>query len=147
MNPPLDPRRIELLDPATVMKLKMMSPIERLASGFALRERVRTRQIAHFRSVHSDWTDDRIERAAAQRMLLASLNKPTRVIIRLMSSLSKQGSTRHMAAAEAMLRTDGHSLNRGEVEFFASCFDVLDIWQAIVARVDSAPLNNTHENS
>ena len=58
MNPPLDPRRIELLDPVIVAILKTKSPAEKLAMAFEIRERARLRQVAHFRSLHPHWTDD-----------------------------------------------------------------------------------------
>ena len=58
MNSPLDPRRIELFDPAMVAILKAKTPAEKLAMAFDIRERARLRLVAHFQLLHPHWTDD-----------------------------------------------------------------------------------------
>ena len=139
MNAVPDPRRIELLDPAIVVILKTKTPAEKLAMAFEIRERARLRQVAHFRSLHPQWTDDQVERSAAKRMLLVALNEPTRTIIRLLVNVRERGFRSQIESVEAQLRALARAIERSEVEFFATFFSVLDIWQAIVARIDSAP--------
>lgn len=72
MNPPLDTRRIELLDPEVVQIMKSKSPAEKLAMAFESNRLVRLRLAGHFRTEHPDWTDDQINAAVAQRVLNGS---------------------------------------------------------------------------
>jgi hypothetical protein len=48
-------------------------------------------------------------------------------------------SDKHLRDIAAMLQTSGDEIDRADVAAWAAKLDVLDIWQAIVARVDSAP--------
>ena len=138
MNAVPDPRRIKRLDPAVVAILKTKTPAEKLAMAFEIRERARLRQVAHVRSLHPQWTNDEVERSAAKRMLLISLNEPTRTIIRSLSNFRERGSARQFAVVSDLLKTPGDAIHRSEVEFFATFYGVLDIWQAILQRIDSA---------
>lgn len=138
MNPPLDPRRIKLLDPAVVAMLKTKTPAERLAAGFAITERVRLRQVGHFRRLHPEWTDEAVERAAGRRLLLVSLNEPLRTILRSLDNFRERGSPRQLDGVVELLKTRRDAIDPPEVEFFARYYGVLDLWQAVLQRVDSA---------
>ncbi|HEY4259660.1 MAG TPA: hypothetical protein VGM98_05865 [Schlesneria sp.] len=48
-------------------------------------------------------------------------------------------SDKHLRDIAAMLQTSGDEIDRADVAAWATKLDVLDIWQAIVARVDAAP--------
>ena len=69
MNKPLDPSRIELLDPQVVAILKTKSPAEKLAMAFESNRLVRLRLEGHFRTTHPEWTDAEITAAIARRVL------------------------------------------------------------------------------
>ena len=69
MNPPLDPRRIELLDPEVVTLLKRKSPAEKLAMAFESNRLVRLRLTGHFQTTHPEWTDAEVTAAVARRIL------------------------------------------------------------------------------
>jgi hypothetical protein len=68
MNPPLDPRRIELLDPEVVAMLKAKSPAEKLGMAFEMQKLARGVLFSRIRSQHPDWTGSEIDAAVAQRM-------------------------------------------------------------------------------
>jgi len=68
MNPPLDPRRIELLDPEVVAMLKAKSPAEKLEMAFKIQKFTRGVLFSRIRSQHPDWTETEIGKAVAQRM-------------------------------------------------------------------------------
>ena len=69
MKRPIDPSRIELLDPAIVEVLKNKTPAERLTMVFAANRTMRLRLEGHLRTHHPDWDDDQIQREIARRML------------------------------------------------------------------------------
>lgn len=69
MHPPLDPRRIELLDPTVVAILKTKTPAEKLAMAFASNRLVRLRLAGHFRTIHPDWSDSEVNAAVARRVV------------------------------------------------------------------------------
>ncbi|HEX7376518.1 MAG TPA: hypothetical protein VF278_05365 [Pirellulales bacterium] len=68
MKRPIEPARIELLDPAIVQVLKSKTPTERLAMVFASNRTMRLRLEGHLRTRHPDWTDSQIQREIAMRM-------------------------------------------------------------------------------
>lgn len=68
MRQPIDPARIELLDPAMVQVLKNKTPAERLAMVFASNRTMRLRLEGHLRTHHPDWADERIQQEIALRM-------------------------------------------------------------------------------
>lgn len=68
MNPPLDPRRIELLDPEVVALLKTKSPAEKLAMASELQKFARRVLFSRICSQHPDWSPAQIEDAVAKRM-------------------------------------------------------------------------------
>ncbi|HEY4259661.1 MAG TPA: hypothetical protein VGM98_05870 [Schlesneria sp.] len=68
MNPPLDPRRIELLDPEVVAMLKAKSPAEKLGMAFQIQKLARGVLFSRIRSQHPEWTPQEIDKAVAQRM-------------------------------------------------------------------------------
>lgn len=68
MNPPLDPRRIELLDPEVAAMLKAKSPAEKLGMAFEMQKLVRGVLFSRIRSQHPDWTSPEIDKAVAQRI-------------------------------------------------------------------------------
>ena len=138
MNPPLDPRRIKLLDPAVVAVLKTKTPAERVAAGFAIHERVRLRQVGHFRRLHPEWADEAVECAAGRRLLLVSLNEPLRTILRSLDNFRERGSPRQFEGVVDLLQTRRDAIDPPEVEFFARFYGVLDLWQAVLQRGDSA---------
>ena len=47
-------------------------------------------------------------------------------------------SDKHLRDIAAMLQTSGDEIERGDVSAWAEKLGVLEIWQAIMARVDSA---------
>jgi hypothetical protein len=69
MNPPFDPRRIELLDPAMASMFKSKTPAERLEMAFAAHRMVRLRLAGHFQTLHPEWTSDEVQAAIARRLL------------------------------------------------------------------------------
>lgn len=69
MKKPLDPSRIELLDPQVVAILKTKSPAEKLAMAFESNKLVRLRLERHFRTIHPEWSDAQIAAAIARRVL------------------------------------------------------------------------------
>ena len=69
MDTPVDPRRIERLDPAVIAMLRTKTPAERLAMGFASHDLVRLRLAGHFRTLHPEWTDEDVQDAIARRFL------------------------------------------------------------------------------
>lgn len=69
MKRPIDPGRIEVLDPAIVEILKRKTPAERLAMVFAANRTMRLRLEGHLRTYHADWTDVQIQQEIARRML------------------------------------------------------------------------------
>ncbi|MDB5343652.1 MAG: hypothetical protein JWP89_2029 [Schlesneria sp.] len=68
MHPPLDPRRIELLDPEVVAMLKAKSPAEKLGMAFEMQNLARRVLFSRIRSQHPEWTQPEIDDAVAQRM-------------------------------------------------------------------------------
>ena len=64
----LDPRRIEVLDPAIVAVLRAKAPHERVAMVFAADRTVRQRLEAHVRDRHADWDDAQVLTEIARRM-------------------------------------------------------------------------------
>jgi hypothetical protein len=68
MNPPLDPRRIELLDPEVVAMLKAKSPAEKMEMAFEVQKLARGVLLSRIRSQHPEWTPLEIDEAVAQRM-------------------------------------------------------------------------------
>jgi hypothetical protein len=69
MNPPLDPRRIELLDPEVVAMLKAKLPVEKLGMAFEIQKLARRVLFSRIRSQHPEWTPSEIDKAVAQRMI------------------------------------------------------------------------------
>ena len=68
MNPPIDPRRIELLEPDVVAMLKTKTPFQRLEMAFALQRFARSVIFSRIRSQHSDWSMPEVDAAVAKRM-------------------------------------------------------------------------------
>lgn len=68
MKTELDPRRIELLDPAIVAILKMKTPAEKLSLGFEGHRLVRLRIAGHLRSQHPAWSEAEIQSAVLKRL-------------------------------------------------------------------------------
>lgn len=68
MKRPIDPSRIELLDPAIVEILKTKTPAEKLAMVFAANRTMRLRLEGHLRTYHADWGDAQIQQEIARRM-------------------------------------------------------------------------------
>lgn len=68
-NHQIDPRRIELLDPAMVEVLRAKTPAERVAMAFEANQTARLLLKAHLSSSRPDWDDRQVEREIASRML------------------------------------------------------------------------------
>ena len=66
---PIDPRRIELLDPALVEIFRAKTPAERVAMACESNLAARRLMKAHLTASRSSWSADRIEREIAGRML------------------------------------------------------------------------------
>ena len=64
----IDPRRIELLDPAMVEVFRAKTPAERMAMIGECNETMRLRLQGHLRTVHPDWDDSQLQREIARRM-------------------------------------------------------------------------------
>ncbi|MGH7139374.1 MAG: hypothetical protein ACREHD_26820 [Pirellulales bacterium] len=69
MKRPIDPSRIEMLDPAIVEILKSKTPAERMAMVFAANRTMRLRLEGHLRTHHPTWSDEQIQGEIAKRML------------------------------------------------------------------------------
>lgn len=66
---PIDPRRIELLDPAMVEIFRAKTPAERVALACDANRTARLLLKAHLASAQPAWGADEIERVIAGRML------------------------------------------------------------------------------
>lgn len=64
----IDPRRIELLDPAMVEVFRGKTPAERVAMIGECNETMRLRLAGHLRTLHPSWNDDQLQREIARRM-------------------------------------------------------------------------------
>ena len=68
MNPPLDPRRIELLDPAIVAILKTKTPAEKLAMVFDAHQFAFDVQCCQIRAAHPEWSISDVRDAVVRRL-------------------------------------------------------------------------------
>ncbi len=68
MNPPLDPRRIELLDPAIVAILKTKTPAEKLAMVFDAHQFAFDVQFSQIRAAHPEWSINDVRDAVVRRL-------------------------------------------------------------------------------
>ena len=66
---PIDPRRIELLDPVVAEILKSKTPEERIRMGFECNRTARKMMAAGLHAQHPDWTPEEIQREIARRMM------------------------------------------------------------------------------
>lgn len=64
---------------------------------------------------------------------------PEDVIISKMRFFKMGESDKHLADSAAIVRVQADDLDRGYVEHWARHFDLMDIWQAILKRVEQAP--------
>ena len=69
---------------------------------------------------------------------LAFVAAPENVILGKLQYYREGQSDKHLRDIAAMLQTSGDQIDRDDVSRWAAKLDVLDIWQAIIARVDSA---------
>jgi hypothetical protein len=69
---PINPHRIELLDPAIVAVLRGKAPHERLAMGFDCQRTARQLLAAHLRHRRIDWDEAQIQAEIARRMNLGA---------------------------------------------------------------------------
>ncbi|MBX3330997.1 MAG: hypothetical protein KF722_11380 [Nitrospira sp.] len=67
-NQPLDPQRIEVLDPVMAEVLRRKTPAERLAIGFGLWRSARMLLRGQLASLHPEWDAIRIDREVARRL-------------------------------------------------------------------------------
>jgi hypothetical protein len=63
----IDPRRIEVIDDATVAMLRRMSPIERVRRGLGMGDFARRTLEAGVRYAHPGWDEQRIKTEALRR--------------------------------------------------------------------------------
>lgn len=82
----LDPKRIEMLDDATVEKYRKMTPAERLAVGFELNRQHRRELADFFRGRHPDWSEERIQLEVGRTCLAESIANELPRDIHLFSS-------------------------------------------------------------
>ena len=66
--PPVDPARIERLDPGVARILRGKSGMERLRLAHEAWELARDRLTAYCRARHPDWSPDQIRREVAARL-------------------------------------------------------------------------------
>lgn len=78
----------------------------------------------------------RIELTPGQYAFVAA---PEDVILGKLQYYREGQSDKHLRDIAAMLQVSGDQIDRDDVSRWAAKLDVLDIWQAILARVDSAP--------
>ena len=78
----------------------------------------------------------RIELTPGQQAFVAA---PEDVILGKLQYYREGQSDKHLRDIAAMLHVSGDQIDRDDVSRWAAKLDVLDIWQAILARVDSAP--------
>jgi hypothetical protein len=64
----IDPKRIEVVDPAIAAILRRKTPAQRLAVVFECNRTFRSRLAGHLRTRHPDWDDDAIAREIARRL-------------------------------------------------------------------------------
>ena len=77
----------------------------------------------------------RIELYPGQEAYVAA---PEDVILGKLLYYREGQSDKHLRDIAAMLQTSGDEIDRDDVSAWAAKLSVLDIWQAIIARVDSA---------
>ena len=77
----------------------------------------------------------KIELTPGQQAFVAA---PEDVILGKLLYYREGQSDKHLRDIAAMLHTSGDQIDRDDVSAWATKLDVLDIWQAIVTRVDSA---------
>lgn len=75
--PPIDHRRIELLEPAMVEVYRNKTPEERVAMVFEAEETLRAMFHAYFQWKHPDWSEEQIQREIARRWLGESARSVT----------------------------------------------------------------------
>ena len=68
MRGPIDPRRIELIDPAVVAVLRKMWPYERIALAADAFETARQLLQAQVMRTHPDWPEEQVRREVARRI-------------------------------------------------------------------------------
>ncbi|MBC8114062.1 MAG: hypothetical protein H7062_06775 [Candidatus Saccharimonas sp.] len=71
--------------------------------------------------------------------LMGYVAAPEDVILGKLQYYREGESDKHLRDIAAMLQVSGDQIDRDDVSRWAAKLDVLDIWQAILARVDSAP--------
>jgi len=69
---------------------------------------------------------------------LAFVASPEDVILGKLQYYKERESHKHLRDIAAMLQVSGDQIDRSDVSMWATKLGVLDIWQAIVDRVDSA---------
>ena len=65
---PLDPRQIEVLDPAMVQLWRSRTPAERLAAAFDCNRTARQLLFSQLRMLHPEWTAEQATAEVARRM-------------------------------------------------------------------------------
>src|SRR5205823_4685227 len=65
--PSIDPRRIEILDPAVVQALRRKSPAKRVAMVFEAQRTMRLMLEAHLKWKHPDWDRQQVAQEIARR--------------------------------------------------------------------------------
>ncbi len=86
------------------------------------------------------WADARMSRRRAVRLLPdrdVMTAAPEDVILGKLWYYSEGGGDRHLRDIAGILRVTGDGVDRAEVERWAAELGYLDIWQAIVAKVDA----------
>jgi hypothetical protein len=71
----IDPRRIEVIDDATVAVLRRMSPIERVRRGLGMGDFARTTIEAGVRHTYPSWDDRRVRSEVRRRFAGGGISK------------------------------------------------------------------------
>jgi hypothetical protein len=91
----LDIWQTEVLDDATVEMLRRKSPTERIQMTMEANRLVRLRLTTHFRSLHPDWNEERIETKAGRTLLAESADTPAerRRLAELLKAAYRRGKS------------------------------------------------------
>lgn len=84
------------------------------------------------------WSRQQISGRTSRKLLAgrsAYVARPEDVILSKMMYYREGGSDKHLRDIAGMLKISGEIIDRGYVEKWARQMDVLDIWQAILARL------------
>lgn len=70
---PIDPARIELMDPAVAEMLRDKSPADCIRMVAACNRSARRRMAGHLKTLHPDWNQQQVQEGVARWLLTSSV--------------------------------------------------------------------------